>query len=327
MAKFTNKKEQVIDLKLTTYGRNLLAKGVFKPVFYAFYDDNVLYDGQYAARHESQNEIQDRIKNETSYIESITLFQDIESTVSDSANGLLETDKYSPILPRKDIYKFDASIGDAKMNGPAQVMPAWRIIALAGAMSSSFHKDEANETNIPQINVTAKYRKEIVDSSTIFSPQEVRNLIDSTNTFSDNKEIQLVSDDPIFYIEEVNTELLTNNFNIDVFEVLTGSSDDKVETQLNRKLFKKQIPQIKNDILLFNEPADVPNVDITKNDIEFYFDVLTDTAVDRALACRGVEHFSKESYYIEIDFDCNQSDSEDIFHDIYGSTMEPEICQ
>jgi len=327
MAKFTNKKEQVIDLKLTTYGRNLLAKGVFKPVFYAFYDDNVLYDGQYAARHESQNEIQDRIKNETSYIESITLFQDIESTVSDSANGLLETDKYSPILPRKDIYKFDASIGDAKMNGPAQVMPAWRIIALAGAMSSSFHKDEANETNIPQINVTSKYRKEIVDSSTIFSPQEVRNLIDSTNTFSDNKEIQLVSDDPIFYIEEVNTELLTNNFNIEVFEVLTGSSDDKVETQLNRKLFKKQIPQIKNDILLFNEPADVPNVDITKNDIEFYFDVLTDTAVDRALACRGVEHFSKESYYIEIDFDCNQSDSEDIFHDIYGSTMEPEICQ
>ena len=41
---FSNKKEDVIDLKLTTHGRRLLSDGVFKPVYYSFFDDNILYD-------------------------------------------------------------------------------------------------------------------------------------------------------------------------------------------------------------------------------------------------------------------------------------------
>ena len=49
MAKFLNKKEQVFDLKLTSYGNYLLSQGNFKPVYYAFYDDNVVYDIQHAA--------------------------------------------------------------------------------------------------------------------------------------------------------------------------------------------------------------------------------------------------------------------------------------
>ena len=48
MAKFLNKKEQVIDLKLTSYAKYLLSIGRFKPHSYAFFDDNVLYDKKYA---------------------------------------------------------------------------------------------------------------------------------------------------------------------------------------------------------------------------------------------------------------------------------------
>jgi len=44
MAKFINKKEQVFDLKLTSYGHYLMSIGKFKPAFYSFYDDNILYD-------------------------------------------------------------------------------------------------------------------------------------------------------------------------------------------------------------------------------------------------------------------------------------------
>ena len=42
MAKFTNKKEQVFDLQLTSYAKYLMSIGKFKPAYYAFYDDNVL---------------------------------------------------------------------------------------------------------------------------------------------------------------------------------------------------------------------------------------------------------------------------------------------
>jgi len=48
VAKFLNKKEQVIDFKLTNYGHYLLSVGELKPTYYAFYDDNVLYDGEHA---------------------------------------------------------------------------------------------------------------------------------------------------------------------------------------------------------------------------------------------------------------------------------------
>ncbi len=58
MAKFINKKEQVFDLQLTTYGRKMLSVSSFKPTYYAFFDDNVVYDGDYIGLNdEKQNEI------------------------------------------------------------------------------------------------------------------------------------------------------------------------------------------------------------------------------------------------------------------------------
>jgi hypothetical protein len=44
MAKFINKKEKVYDFKLTPYGHYLLSIGAFKPEFYGFFDDNIIYD-------------------------------------------------------------------------------------------------------------------------------------------------------------------------------------------------------------------------------------------------------------------------------------------
>jgi hypothetical protein len=41
---FFNKKEEVLDVQLTEYGKYLLSQGRMKPAFYAFYDDEILYD-------------------------------------------------------------------------------------------------------------------------------------------------------------------------------------------------------------------------------------------------------------------------------------------
>ena len=58
MAKFLDKKEQVIDFKLTNYGHHLLSVGAFKPKFYTFLDDNVVYDSKHFRRSaEEQNDI------------------------------------------------------------------------------------------------------------------------------------------------------------------------------------------------------------------------------------------------------------------------------
>lgn len=40
---FMDNKEEIMSIILTEYGRNLLDEGKFKPVFYAFFDDEVDY--------------------------------------------------------------------------------------------------------------------------------------------------------------------------------------------------------------------------------------------------------------------------------------------
>ena len=46
--RFFDKKEEVLDIELTQYGKHLLSRGKFKPTYYAFFDNNVLYDPEYA---------------------------------------------------------------------------------------------------------------------------------------------------------------------------------------------------------------------------------------------------------------------------------------
>ena len=112
MAKFLNKKEQVYDLKLTSYGHHLLSTGKFKPVYYAFYDDNVIYDIRYAsgsasASIEPQNNIHERIKENTSYLEGQVLFSEVERNINKITElDFFETDiTPTMITPAEDFNK------------------------------------------------------------------------------------------------------------------------------------------------------------------------------------------------------------------------------
>ena len=45
--KFFDPKEDVMDLKLTQYGKHLLSKGRLIPSYYAFFDDDIIYDSRW----------------------------------------------------------------------------------------------------------------------------------------------------------------------------------------------------------------------------------------------------------------------------------------
>ena len=63
---FFDKKEDVIQIELTQYGKHLLSKGKLRPAYYAFFDDNILYDLRYGDETgEAQNDSEDRIQDET----------------------------------------------------------------------------------------------------------------------------------------------------------------------------------------------------------------------------------------------------------------------
>ena len=328
MAKFINKKEQVFDLKLTLYGHYLFSIGSFKPAYYTFYDDNILYDKKYTytGSKENQSDIDKRIKDNTQYLESLVLFRDVGATLNSAQGEMSSFDDTTTRMasPSADIFKFDTAIGDAYLNGQSNHAPAWKVACLQSMISSSSERDNTNDTLIPQLNIDANYNLRTAKNEFIFDPQDVRELNARTGVFLDDKVIELDSNDPLYYVEELNTELLTKNFEIEVFHILDSSSAGK--DNLQRKYFKKEIPQVQNGFLVSETKREF-NVDkLTTGSIEYYFDVLLDTQVDQRLACKGSSIFNKESYYIDLDFDCEKEQDESLFYDIYGAVTEPEIC-
>jgi len=353
MSVFLNKKEQVYDLKLTSYGRYLLSIGTFKPVYYAFYDDNVTYDSRYmeGGIHEGQSNINKRIKIETPYLESQVLFRDVEDTLSslDVDSGGFNSDRNPTLtMPASDIYTFESAIGDAMIDSEnPQAVPAWRLLMMQGNISSSIYRGAGKLTpplglpaieqeaekgillnsQIPQINIDAYYTLKVTESEIDLDPNSARNLVDTAGPFVDGKYIKLEATDPLIYLEEINTQLLTENFDIEVFEIESGSFAGVYDPTLHRKYFERQIPQIENGFMVMEAPLDNQVQSLTTASVEYYFDVLTDATVDQAIACQGLESFDKGSYYIDFDFDCEETTTTATFYDIYGSVTEPEICQ
>ena len=109
--KFLNKKEQVFDIQLTPHGKHKLSAGTFNPVYYAFFDDNVIYDIEYAGGAEEQNKTHERIKNETQYLESQAIFQERMGESVVEGGLLLDT-----IYPQEEnLLTSYGSIGDARL--------------------------------------------------------------------------------------------------------------------------------------------------------------------------------------------------------------------
>jgi len=274
---------------------------------------------------QNQNNVDKRIKDETQYLESLVLFKDVEETLN-SDGGVMNTfDDITPRMttPGENIFKFDSAIGDAFLDGQSNYAPAWKVVSLQSYISASFAKDTINDTLVPQLNISASYTLRVAESEFDFDPGDVRELNDTTSEFIDNKVIVLVSADPLYYIEELNTEPLTKNFEIEVFHKLDSISG---KDDLQRKYFQREIPQVQNDLLI-SETKKRTDVDALGTDgVEYYFDVLLDEQVDQRLACKGASIFNKQSYYVDIDFDCEQEKDKSLFYDIYGSVTEPEIC-
>ena len=58
---YFNKKFDVLGIELSPYGRHLLQNGQLMPKYYAFFDDDVIYDSAAANFTENNSQIKTRI--------------------------------------------------------------------------------------------------------------------------------------------------------------------------------------------------------------------------------------------------------------------------
>jgi len=328
--KFLNKKEQVFDIQLTPYGKQKLSMGELKPTYYAFFDDNIAYDRRYfsGSSLETQNDIHKRIKEETQYFETQVIFKQVLSGTMVAGGTFTEVTLPQPA----SLYTRESYIGDALLQSEEQdVAPAWKVITMQGTISSSSpyltgtldnssKLQRERNSGITQINIDVNYELRPQQSSFRISVDNARNLQDTSQTFADDTVVRLVSEDALIYVEELNTELLTENFDIEVFEV--PQSEDTGE--LRRLYFDNQAPQVVNGMLVRSTP-EVINQALTTSSVEYYFSIDKDYQIDPKIACKYLNQFNTEDYLIDLDFDCEEQ-GEDLFFDIYGRVTESEIC-
>ena len=69
------------------------------------------------------------------------------------------------------------------------------------------------------------------------------------------------------------------------------------------------------------------NLNYTTNSVGYYFDIYKDYEINEQEACKAVEVYNKQAYYIDLDFDCESVATTDpVYIDIYGPATEPEVC-
>ena len=346
---FFNRKEDVLDIQLTQYGKHLLSKGVFKPSFYAFFDDDVLYDGAHGGLTEHQNDIEARIK-ETPRMRTQHIFHGVETKINTSINhqirqaaadDALDTSLPDIVLPQSQPEKHFANalpLGNSALG--IQNATSFDIKFLKGYLTGSnsiSSNDKAPNIRIPQVHSEMVYETFVQNDSQGF------------RFFDDGTAIGLEENYIVIEIEEDNSFRLNKNFDIEVYRVedrfVDGvSTGEEILTPLSfpRESFGFSIDedniyspsfatsQNGSEIsLLAGDPItdidllanNVPQYDSSK--VEYYFNIEIDNEINSELMCELKPVDKAKGIFADKIFDC-QDEGEDLVEDIYGAQEEYE---
>jgi hypothetical protein len=279
---FFDDKQEILKVELTIYGRFLLSRGKFKPAYYAFFDDDIIYDGAYAGVDETQKSIQGRILDETLSLKPQTTFTSLEKTVKmstllPSEEGKLKQEEAQVISDKN--YALSLPLAKSAIN--SDYAPSWNITVINGQISNVDQYIDNSDGNLdvvqpfikyPQINLKNSVydiRKNINDFSTL----QDYNVISVYNSGSDSYYYSM-NDQPIIVdLKESNVDDLNENFDIEIFEIQESGSTET----LNQLKFKKKSISILNGILL-DEPItfqleDDPTL------VDYYFEATIDNEI------------------------------------------------
>jgi hypothetical protein len=295
---FFDSKQEVINIELTQYGKHLLSKGKFLPVYYAFFDDDVVYDSGYMNISEEQNYTQDRILNETPISKPAYNFSSVEESYR-------EQEKFIISENLKELKKLEDGVKTLSITNQSSVLPlgtsafnsenypSWNLKVLSGSIEKvEEFLDNSIVANlkgvlmpylrIPQIScATSSYY-----ISAISSIENTKDEILAEISLDKDNSVFLTSNkqdlNNLYDILEENVEDKKENFEIEVFiEEEKEKPNGDTEKVFTKLYFFKKPTNIKNNILLdeyIYKEADNATPDETN--VEYYFDLLVDNEID-----------------------------------------------
>lgn len=355
---FFNKKEEVLDIQLTQFGKNLLSMGKFKPSYYAFFDDEIVYDSEYAGFYEEVGDAQDRIKNETPNTKVQYVYYGVETNFQ-KAKKLLRKDK-EPLAqelqatPDKH-YALSAPLGNSLLS--SEYAPSWNVQFLDGETTGQVHyKTGSHPTlRIPQLEISPitykTYPQEVkkqedgtlpsAGNTSVNNPirplaandlsrgSEGSDLNFSVTRFSDGSFIRTEADTFIISVDEENAPLLRKNFDIEVFvEEIDPDTGQEVYTQLFFDKKKEMIDE--NNVLLDPDPNDmgVRGSLLDTSFVNHFFHIYVDDEINKDLLCKLVPRKEREISFPPNFLDCDDLDRVDDTlvvdnTDLYDSDVDP----
>ena len=335
MPSFFDKKEEVINLELTQYGKYLLQEGKLQPAYYAFYDDDILYDTSYAGYTEQQNESQARILDNTPTVKAQYVRHSIERSVTEAisvirSNSFTNTTN-SEFIPQtaEKIYSNSLPMGTSEYN--SSYAPSWSVRMLAGKISSSAEYLTSSYDNIrvPQLtmenpiyyitNVQGNLPDLEAEQCSPQSPEDTETLnqpdlhiVNDVNItskqFPDGTYMTIEQNNLVLQVDEMNSLFTNENFDIEVFLVETPDGEPE---QLRQLYFIQKPNNIVNDILVDLPEQEDP--EITPSNVEYYLDFLVDKELpDEHWLNLGASHRKSDVFYNEEDFEADKKDTSDL---------------
>ena len=279
---FLNQKEEVFEFQLTEYGKYLLAIGKLKPEFYAFFDDDILYDTNCAGYTEHQNIARSRIQEDTPRLKATTTRTGAETRVTQFLSNLESPVGNSNSDPANNTEAFNQPvfadkgtinahpIGRSSTN--TQKNPSWNALILSDAELSS-SQDTLNTADyiehIPQLNITLDYYTFIEGGN--LTDNSISSYLPSVEGGEPSSLFLSLKEDYLMMeITEENTPFEKENFDIEIFH----SSSAPIGTGSFVPL--AYTPEGGN---YFIYPREINNSANLAGNVEYYFNVLVDNEI------------------------------------------------
>jgi len=315
---FMNKKEQVVDIQLTSYGRRLLSEGSLKPIFYAFYDDDILYDIEATGQVEPQNEAQARITGSLSFDNQVN-YAGAETTIQEA---IKQARAITPEIPdsefisvqnpiEKDFALYGSSLGTSKSN--SQYAPSWRINAYRSEIdnATAFLTGTLQSMQIPQLNVNINCEVRKIKDLRSYDEATLSEY-DVLAHYPDDSAILLKKKDVILDVYENNGVFDLKNFDIEVFAVTGALGDTTCHYPSTPYYFVKERSNV----------YEIPNVD--PNYVEYFLEILVDNEIDQDVLCNLKIEDPAQGVFDKRAFDCEDVTPRVTNENVYGINQDYE---
>jgi hypothetical protein len=284
-----NSKEEIINIELTSYGKFLLSRGKFKPAYYSFHDEGVVYDSEYADFEENSNTSEVRIQEQTPHLKpNYSFFSPKASMNKDIVQINLLNNKFELASTRNSL-EYSEQIREVLSNSTIlnNYIPSWEIYNLSSEYRSVTSSTIAD--NIPQFNLNLEIDVIKTNQETLQSNQVLQNLsLLNEIVYNGQDEIYITVLKPlVLKIIENNTDSNIDKLDIKMYKQNTNEDGTYSYNQL--KFLQENVNYDEENDLYVN----ISNVissqqEVDNKYVEYYFDVKLDKEITDMYKCRYI---------------------------------------